>query len=135
MSHSPGGVAATSASAAGASGGEQVPQTTPIYVCPSHPLGVHPSMPAGLTVCAHTSTIHVLARWCVPGLWGEPTSQTAECPVWEHGLSLLLTESGVEGGQNRKEQVSAHRAHPRSCRQLELVCGPVKYPGELGPPR
>ena len=46
----------------------------------------------------------MLAHWYVPGLWGEPTSQTAQCPVWEHGLSLLLTEFGVEGGETGRSR-------------------------------
>lgn len=43
----------------------------------------------------HTHACPLVCAWAL----GEPTSQTTECPVWEHGLSLLLTEFGVEGAK------------------------------------
>lgn len=52
----------------------------------------------------YVSPIHMLAHWCTPGLWGESASQTAECPVWEHWLSLLLTEFEVKGGKTGRSR-------------------------------
>lgn len=54
MSHSRVGAAATSASAAGASGGEQVPETAPSRVCLSLPPRVHGTVAAGC-VCRPTT--------------------------------------------------------------------------------
>lgn len=55
---------------------------------------------SGACTYAHIRVPHTLAcplvcAWAL----GEPISQAAECPVWEHGLRLLLTEFGVEGAK------------------------------------
>lgn len=137
MSHSRVGAPATSASAAGASGGEQVPATTPTCRCPSPPPRMHRIMPAGPLVCTrtympappHTHTHPESAS----GLWGEPSSQTAGCPVWEPGLSLLLTKPGVEG---TKQEGAGFRPQgpPTSYRAVGSLLTRL-YPGEPGPPR
>lgn len=81
----------------------------------------------GARACAHIREPHTQACPLVCA-WplGQPTSQSAECPVWEHWLSLLLTEFWLRG-RNRKEPVSAHKAHPhrgrQAGRQPELLVG------------
>lgn len=135
MSHSRVGAAATSASAAGASGGEQVPETAPPCVCLSLPPRVHSSMSAGL-MCTHTyvSPSTRVRSWYVPGLWGEPCSRAVGCPVWERWFQSLLTGFGVEG--TKQEGAGFRPQGPPTELQgsWEPVCGPVQYPGEPGPP-
>lgn len=130
MSHSRVGAPATSASAAGASGGEQVPETTPARGCPSPPPRTH--MPVGPPCVTHIHGPPTHTE-SASELWGEPSSQTAGCPVWEPGLSLLLTKPGVEG---TKQEGAGFRPQgpPTSYRAVgSLFTG--LYPGEPGPPR
>lgn len=89
MSHGPVGAAATSASAAGVSGGEQVPETASVCVC------VPMSSPT--CACTHRCPPDTCAHRCTPGLCSESSRQIVGCPVWEHWLSLLLTEFEVVG--------------------------------------
>ena len=132
MSHSPVGAAATSAFAAGASGGEQVPETT-LHACARLPPHAwRASCQRGL--CAHAHTyVYPTHAGCAPGLWGEPSSQTVECPVWEPWFSLLLTELGAEG---TKQEGAGFRPQgpPTSCRAVGSLLEGL-YPREPGPPR
>lgn len=146
MSHRRVGAAATSASAAGASGGEQVPETAPPCVCLSPPPRVHSSTPAGL-VCMHTyvsPSARMHSRY-VPGLRGGPCSQAVGCPSFGNDGYIRFSPALGWRGRNRKELVSAHKAHPRSCRAVGslfvglcsiLVCRGLPARGGAGsPPR
>lgn len=131
MSHSRVGAAATSASAAGVSGGEQVPETTPTRVCLSPPDVCTASCQRGPKCAQHIwAPTQRMDSGCAPGLWGEPSSQTAGCPVWKPSLSLLLTELEVEG---TKQEGAGFRPQgpPTSCRAVgSLLAG--LYPSEPG---
>lgn len=95
------------------------------------PRCVHSIMPAGAQVCtAHMAPTQRMDSGCAPGLWGEPSSQTAGCPVWKPSLSLLLTELEVEG---TKQEGAGFRPQgpPTSCRAVgSLLAG--LYPSEPG---
>lgn len=110
----------------------------------------HPYMPVPVSSSTHAPHhasgaprvhTHIHARPPPPhthpesasGLWGEPSSQTAGCPVWEPRLSLLLTKPGVEG---TKQEGAGFRPQgpPTSYRAVGSLLTRL-YPGEPGPPR
>lgn len=133
MSHSRVGAAATSASAAGASGGEQVPEAAPPRVCVSAPACArqHGSRVRVQTHVRGPSHTHALLGWARGSGLHLPASRWA-CPVWEPWLSLLLTKVRVEGTK-QEGVVSAHRAHPRSHRAVRsLFAGLCSIPVSRG---
>lgn len=97
MSHSRVGAAATSASAAGASGGERVPETAPPGVCLlSSPACARQHGPG--CMCIHMS-VSLSTRehaQCVPGLGGQPSSQTVGMPSL--GTMVKCASHRVSGG-------------------------------------
>lgn len=98
----------------------------PVCVCVCH---VFPH------VCVHTqvSPGHTCAHRCTPGLWSESSRQIVGCPVWEHWLSLLLTEFEVVGV--KQEGAGFRPQGPPTEWQAVGAClwaCEVSYPGELG---